>query len=234
MMEQKENEHLVFTNEMPSWKIKLSYVFAGIFLILGVIILYFSWDFTQFRDGWDIFAFILIGGLGFFFCILPFYLIKTMKRRLKIHTKEELRNDGYHFFYYDEFTKNQYHLNMPFENMEFVLISLGLFEISQSYVDADGDVVQWYIDICLRNGVENNVPWMDDFFLDIVVLLNGEIIEKDADELEEALSKGIIDQPLYDLAWIEVEAIKSLISAGNFNLIELSNSHKEILTHMLK
>lgn len=140
MMEQKENEHLVFTNEMPSWKIKLSYVFAGIFLILGVIILYFSWDFTQFRDGWDIFAFILIGGLGFFFCILPFYLIKTMKRRLKIHTKEELRNDGYHFFYYDEFTKNQYHLNMPFENMEFVLISLGLFEISQSYVDADGDV----------------------------------------------------------------------------------------------
>src|SRR5690606_20945549 len=103
-------------------------------------ILYFSWDFTQFRDGWNIFAFILIGGLGFFFCILPFYLIKTMKRRLKIHTKEELRNDGYHFFYYDEFTKNQYHLNMPFENMEFVLISLGLFEISQSYVDADGDV----------------------------------------------------------------------------------------------
>lgn len=52
--------------------------------------------------------------------------------------------------------------------------------------DANGDIVQWYIDICLRNGVENNVPWMDDLFLDIVVLPNGEIIEKDADELEEA------------------------------------------------
>lgn len=30
-------------------------------------------------------------------------------------------------------------------------------------------------------------PWMDDLFLDFIVLPSGGIIEKDADELEEAL-----------------------------------------------
>jgi predicted RNA-binding protein associated with RNAse of E/G family len=100
--------------------------------------------------------------------------------------------------------------------------------------DANGDIVQWYIDICYENGIENNVPWMDDLFLDIVLLPSGEIIEKDADEIEDALSIGIIDKPLYDLAWNEVKKLKDLISTGNFDLIKLSNSHKEILFNKLK
>jgi uncharacterized protein len=100
--------------------------------------------------------------------------------------------------------------------------------------DAKGDIVQWYIDICLRNGVENDIPWMDDLFLDIVLLPSGVIIEKDADELEDALSQGIIDKPLYDLAWNEVKNLKRLISTGKFNLIKLSNSHKEFLSNILK
>lgn len=100
--------------------------------------------------------------------------------------------------------------------------------------DANGEIVQWYIDICLQNGIENNIPWMDDLFLDIVLLPTGEMIVKDADELDDALAKGIIDKPLYDLAWNELHTIKRLISTGNFNLIELSNSHKEILSKLLK
>jgi uncharacterized protein len=74
--------------------------------------------------------------------------------------------------------------------------------------DARGEIVQWYIDICFRNGIENDIPWMDDLFLDIVLLPSGEIIEKDADEIEDALTKGTIDKPLYDLAWNEVENLK--------------------------
>lgn len=51
----------------------------------------------------------------------------------------------------------------------------------------------------------------------------------DADELEDALSKRIINKPLYDLAWNEVKTIKNLISTGKFDLIKLSNTHKDIL-----
>ncbi|WP_456278978.1 DUF402 domain-containing protein [Bacillus sp. AK128] len=100
--------------------------------------------------------------------------------------------------------------------------------------DANGNIVQWYIDISLRNGVENNIPWMEDLFLDIVLLPSGEIIEKDANELEDALAVGIIDKSLYDLAWSEVITLKSLISTGNFDLINMSNNHKEILSNILK
>lgn len=100
--------------------------------------------------------------------------------------------------------------------------------------DNNGDVVQWYIDICTAIGIENNVPWMDDLFLDIVVLPSGEIIEKDAQELEDALSNRIIDKPLYDLAWSEMEKLKSLIIEGNFELLRLSDSHKEILIKNLR
>ncbi|MBE4909891.1 DUF402 domain-containing protein [Bacillus luteolus] len=100
--------------------------------------------------------------------------------------------------------------------------------------DARGEIVQWYIDICFRNGIENAIPWMDDLFLDIVLLPSGELIEKDANELEDALTKGTIDKPLYDLAWNEVENLKILISTGNFDLIKLSNDHKEILSNILK
>ncbi|WP_108670402.1 DUF402 domain-containing protein [Peribacillus acanthi] len=100
--------------------------------------------------------------------------------------------------------------------------------------DANGDIVQWYIDICFCNGIENGIPWWYDLFLDIVLLPTGEVIEKDAEELEDALSTGIIDKRLYDMAWNEFNDIKRLLSSGDFDLIKLSNAHKESLSDLLK
>lgn len=46
--------------------------------------------------------------------------------------------------------------------------------------DAEGQVVQWYIDICYRNGInEAGIPWMDDLYLDLIVLLNLSTMHKD-------------------------------------------------------
>jgi uncharacterized protein len=95
--------------------------------------------------------------------------------------------------------------------------------------DAKGDIVQWYIDICYKNSIENNVPYLDDLYLDIVLLPSGDVIVKDADELEEAFSRGIIDKSLYDLAWDEVNHLQSLINDNHFELIKLSHYHKDIL-----
>lgn len=95
--------------------------------------------------------------------------------------------------------------------------------------DANGEVVQWYIDITNENGVENNLPYTDDLFLDIIVLSSGEIIQKDADELEEALNKGAINQSQYELAWAEADKIHQLIENNNFQLMELAKTHLDIL-----
>ncbi|CAG9608167.1 hypothetical protein NEOCIP111885_01859 [Pseudoneobacillus rhizosphaerae] len=99
--------------------------------------------------------------------------------------------------------------------------------------DANGEIVQWYIDICYKNSIENNVPYLDDLYLDIVLLPTGEVIVKDTDELEEAYSNGMINKSLYDLAWEELNHLKALITNNHFELIKLSNQHKDILIDKL-
>lgn len=145
-------------------------------------------------------------------------LLKTVKvtEPLSVQYSEEnicIVNDGY--LWLQQFPMEKYH------------------SVTTMF-DANGDIVQWYIDICLRNGIENDVPWMDDLFLDIVLFPSGEVIEKDSDEIEDALTKGIIDKSLYDLAWNEMQTIKSLISTNSFDLIKLSNNHKEMLSKILQ
>lgn len=92
-----------------------------------------------------------------------------------------------------------------------------------------GKVVQRYIDICMENGVENGVPFNDDLFLDIVVLPSGRVIVLDEDELEEALANGEVTQELYDLAWDEATRLLELINKKEFSLLELADTHKEML-----
>lgn len=95
--------------------------------------------------------------------------------------------------------------------------------------DSKGEIVQWYIDICHSIGFENNIPWLDDLFLDIVVLPAGEIIQLDADELENALATGIIDNILYQRAYEEADQITRLIKSNEFNLLSLAKEHREVL-----
>ncbi|MCR2821258.1 DUF402 domain-containing protein [Lederbergia panacisoli] len=99
--------------------------------------------------------------------------------------------------------------------------------------NSKGKIVQWYVDISLQCGIENNIPWMDDLFLDLVILPTGEVIIKDADELDEALSKGIIDKIQYNIAWKEANQLNKLISNNDFDLMKLSTTHKEMLINKL-
>ena len=99
--------------------------------------------------------------------------------------------------------------------------------------NANGEIVQWYIDICYRIGIENNVPWLDDLYLDIVVLPSGEVIQLDADELEGALAEGIIDQHLYKCAYFEAERILRLIETKKFLLMNAAKEHREMLLQQI-
>ncbi|WP_079508588.1 DUF402 domain-containing protein [Mesobacillus jeotgali] len=93
--------------------------------------------------------------------------------------------------------------------------------------NAGGEVVQWYIDICLQNGIENGRPYMDDLFLDVIILPGGEVLYKDYDELLAAFSSGIINENLYKTAIIEAKKIKRLAEANEFKLLQIARIHKE-------
>ena len=113
------------------------------------------------------------------------------------------------------------------------------FPIGQNYsvtsmFDVNGEIVQWYIDICADMGIDQNVPWLDDLFLDIVVLPNGEIILLDEDELKGALENGNVNLTMYNLAWEEANRIIDLIKYEKFNLLQLSKIHKESLEGSLE
>ncbi len=95
--------------------------------------------------------------------------------------------------------------------------------------DETGKIVQWYIDICLSNGNENGRAWMDDLFLDIILLPNGDIIQKDAEELEEALSTGVITEEMYRIAWEEANRINQLLKTDQFGLIKKTHAHRLLL-----
>ncbi|MFC0188658.1 DUF402 domain-containing protein [Fictibacillus aquaticus] len=95
--------------------------------------------------------------------------------------------------------------------------------------NSKGEIVQWYIDIVRENGIENDIPWMDDLYLDIVALPSGEVIRLDADELEEAYRTEKITKQQYDLAWEESDNVYKMVTDGKFPLIKLSNAHKKLL-----
>jgi predicted RNA-binding protein associated with RNAse of E/G family len=96
--------------------------------------------------------------------------------------------------------------------------------------DAQGQVVQWYIDISRQNGLDvRGIPWWDDLYLDLVVLTGGEVILYDEADLAEALQSRAITQADYDLAWTEARRLMSIIAAGGFQLLKLSALHRQQL-----
>ncbi len=95
--------------------------------------------------------------------------------------------------------------------------------------DDAGQVIQTYIDICLQNGGDENGPWWDDLYLDIIVFPTGEVLLQDEDELEEALSNGTISENDYRLAWKEVNLIRKALAKDTFSLLRLAQQHRQLL-----
>lgn len=96
--------------------------------------------------------------------------------------------------------------------------------------DEQGELVQWYIDIVGRMGVdERGVPWYEDLYLDIVISPEGETLLLDMDELDEALRLGEVTQSLYDFAWREASTLLDALEADLFPLLWLSEAHHEQL-----
>lgn len=68
-----------------------------------------------------------------------------------------------------------------------------------------------YIDMIDEQGYdEEGVPYFYDLYLDLVVYLNGIVIEDDMDELQEALQKSDITQQQYEQALLTSEKLKKV------------------------
>lgn len=68
-------------------------------------------------------------------------------------------------------------------------------------LDENGRIVLWYIDMIASQGIdEEGVPYFDDLYLDLIVRPNGEVIEDDRDELEEAFKQRDITRQQFELA----------------------------------
>lgn len=105
----------------------------------------------------------------------------------------------------------------------------GAHHVMTSMYDNKGQVVQYYIDICKVQGVtDRGVPWFDDLYLDVVILPGGQLYLLDAEELDDALRRGLITQEDYDMAWDEANRIMDRYKKGQFPLLELSGKHLKI------
>ncbi|GIO43631.1 DUF402 domain-containing protein [Paenibacillus apis] len=99
----------------------------------------------------------------------------------------------------------------------------GAHFIVTAMFDNQGEIVEWYIDVCKTQGVtDQGVPWFDDLYLDIVVLRNGEVFLLDEDELDDALGRGLITVKDYDLATETARELLGEIRAHRFPYFSMS------------
>lgn len=78
------------------------------------------------------------------------------------------------------------------------------------------EIVEWYFDIINSVSIENNIPFIEDMYLDVVVTNRGEVIVLDEDELQDALDNKIITLEQFNLA----------LKTGKFLTDKYSNKHE--------
>ncbi len=95
----------------------------------------------------------------------------------------------------------------------------------------DGILFQQYIDITLRNevGADGNAVFYD-LLLDVVVLGDGTPRVIDTEELEEALSCGVITRDEYDLARLTADKVAKAWNSNKKRIERKLYEYKEILT----
>lgn len=92
--------------------------------------------------------------------------------------------------------------------------------------NAQGEIIEWYFDITNQNGIdEENRPFFDDLYLDVVVTPASQIILLDEDELDEALNRKVITIEQYKFAHAKAKEIMEGIARDKSSLIKFSTKY---------
>ena len=84
--------------------------------------------------------------------------------------------------------------------------------------DNNDNLIQWYFDIAKEIGIENNIPYEDDLYVDIVITPNGRKEILDEEELMDALNKNEITQKDVELVYETVKLIEDKF-VNNFSYL---------------
>lgn len=95
----------------------------------------------------------------------------------------------------------------------------------------NNEIIEWYFDIARSIGKENNIPYEDDLYLDVLVTSNGEIILLDEDELKEAYERLEITKEEYDEAYNIANDLIQKVKGNEEKLKQFTNNY---LDDMLK
>ena len=87
------------------------------------------------------------------------------------------------------------------------------------------EIIEWYFDIAKEIGKENEVPYEDDLYLDVVVNPDGEITLLDEDELKEALDRLEISKEDYDMAYNKSNMLMNKLKGNKGKLEEFTNKY---------
>ena len=97
--------------------------------------------------------------------------------------------------------------------------------------DENSEIVEWYFDIAREIGKDNEIPYEDDLYLDVVVTPNGDIMLLDEDELKEAYNKREMTREEFENAYKEVEQLMDKLKN---NKDKLKNYTDKYLKQMLE
>ena len=96
--------------------------------------------------------------------------------------------------------------------------------------DENNEIIEWYFDIARCIGKENNVPFEDDLYLDVVLRPNGETVLLDEDELKEAYQRMEITKEEYDEAYKIANELINKVKKNEVKVKEFTDKYlKELL-----
>lgn len=152
-----------------------------------------------------------------FNCYIAIKQIKKIKKPIFRFTNGErfcLLNEGYSILEYTPLNKN-YNVRV--------------------FINDKGQVMSYYFDIIKGSGIENNIPYYDDLFLDVIYECNtitkacNFITLLDENELSWALKDAVITQEEYDFAYENATSLMNelkqeknfFVNRGNQDFIRL-------------
>lgn len=93
--------------------------------------------------------------------------------------------------------------------------------------DENNQLVEWYFDMIKEFGIEDEMPYMMDLYLDLVITPKEEIYVLDEDELLEAVEKKDITEDDYKMAHKTLDMLLEKYDNGKniSELIDLTNKY---------
>jgi len=91
--------------------------------------------------------------------------------------------------------------------------------------DENSQIIEWYFDIAKRIGKENDIPYEDDLYLDVVVTPIGEIILLDEDELQGAYDRLEVTKEDYEMAYNEANQLMKQLENNKDTLEKFTNKY---------